>query len=119
MRESRIESRKGARLQVRQLAVVGTFPLRRKAHLLLDVQERGSERIEFRDVSGEDFRLYRGAWDLAGDSTGTRVAYSLVAEPKGMVPTWIGRSMMKGGATDLLEQVRAEIERRASAPHAH
>jgi carbon monoxide dehydrogenase subunit G len=113
MRASVVEDRRGARLQVRQEAVVGVFPFKRKARLLLDVQERSPERIEFRDLSGQDFRLYHGAWDLAGDSNCTRVAYSLDADPKGAVPGWLGRSMMRGSAEDLLEQVRAEIERRA------
>lgn len=113
MRESVVEERKGTRLRMRQEAVVGVFPLKRKARLVLDVQERAPERIEFRDLSGQDFRVYRGAWDLAGDSTGTRVAYSLDADPKAAAPGWIGRNMMRRGAEDLLEQVRAEVERRA------
>jgi carbon monoxide dehydrogenase subunit G len=115
MRESVVEERKGARLRVRQEAVVGVFPLKRRARLVLDVQERTPERIEFRELSGHDFRFYRGAWDLAGDSTGTRVAYSLEADPTGLVPGWLGRNMMRRSAEELLEQVRDEIERRARA----
>jgi carbon monoxide dehydrogenase subunit G len=113
MKHSTIERRTGARLQIRQEAVVGVFPVRRKARLLLDALERRPERIEFRDTLGRDFRFYRGAWDLREDSTGTRVAYSLDADPLAVVPSWIGRGMMRRSATDLLEQVRAEIERRA------
>jgi carbon monoxide dehydrogenase subunit G len=115
MKQSEVESRKGARLKVRQQAVVGVFPLRRKARFTLDVLEQRPERIEFRDILGQDFRFYRGAWDLSGDSTGTRVAYWLDAAPKGVAPAWLGRGVMRHGAEDLLEQVRAEIERRAQA----
>lgn len=113
MRTSVVEERKGSRVRMRQEAIVGVFPLKRKARLVLEVQERAPERIEFRDLSGQDFRLYRGAWDLAGDSTGTRVAYSLDADPKAAAPSWIGRGMMRRGAEELLEEVRAEVERRA------
>jgi carbon monoxide dehydrogenase subunit G len=113
MKESVVEQRTGARLRVRQQAVVGVFPMRRKARLMLDVLERRPERIEFRDTLGQDFHFYRGAWDLRGDSTGTRVAYSLDAAPRTGAPAWLGRGMTSHGAHDLLQQVRAEIERRA------
>lgn len=113
MKQSTIEKRSGARLQVRQQAVVGVFPMRRKARLLLDVLERPPERIEFRDVLGQDFHSYQGAWDLAGDSTETKVAYSLDVAPKTMAPRWLGRGMISHSAQDLLRQVRDEIERRA------
>src|SRR6185503_14567908 len=63
MKQSTVERRTGSRLQIRQQAVVGVFPVRRKARLLLDALERRPERIEFRDTLGQDFRFYRGAWD--------------------------------------------------------
>ncbi len=116
MKESSVDEQKGPRLKVRQLAVIGVFPLRRKAHLLLDVLERRPERIEFRDILAEDFRFYRGAWDIVGDSTGTLVAYSLDAAAKTAAPSWMARGVMRRGAQQLLEQVRDEIERRAAAP---
>ena len=115
MKQSAVEERKGARLKVRQQAVVGVFPMRRKARLLLDVLERRPERIEFRDILGEDFRFYRGAWDVVGDSTGTLVAYSLDAAPKTAAPSWMARGVMRKSAEKLLEQVRDEVERRAVA----
>lgn len=115
MKQSVVEERKGARFKVRQQAVVGVFPMRRKARLLLDVLERRPERIEFRDILEEDFHFYRGAWDLVGDSTGTLVAYSLDAAPKTAAPSWMARGVMRRSAVQLLEQVRDEIERRAIA----
>lgn len=115
MKQSVVESRRGSRLQIRQQAVIGVFPMRRKARLLLDVLERRPERIEFRDIRGEDFHFYRGAWDLVGDSTGTRVAYSLDVAPKTAAPSWMARGVMRRSAEQLLEQVRDEVERRSVA----
>ena len=115
MKQSVVEERKGARLHVRQQAIIGVFPMRRTARLLLDVLERRPERIEFRDLLNEDFRSYRGAWDILGDSAGTSVAYSLDVIPKTAVPSWLARGMMRRSAEQLLAQVRAEVERRAAA----
>lgn len=115
MKQSAVESRDGARVRVRQEAVVGVFPVRRRARLVLDVLECRPERIEFRDRLGQDFHLYHGAWEMVGDSAGTSVGYSLDVSPKSAAPAWLGRSMMRRSAQDLLEQVRAEIERRARA----
>lgn len=115
MKQSAVEERKGARVKVRQQAVVGVFPMRRKARLLLDVLERRPERIEFRDILEEDFRFYRGAWDIVADSTRTLVAYSLDTAPKAPTPPWLARGLMRKSAEQLLEQVRTEVERRAAA----
>ena len=116
MKQSVVEARDGARVRVRQVASIGVFPMRRTAHLVLDVLEHEPQRIAFSDTLGEDFRLYAGSWELRSDSAGTMVAYSLDATPKAAVPGWIGRSMMRHAASDLLRQVHAEIERRAIAP---
>lgn len=114
VKHSDVERRADGLVKVRQVASVGVFPLRRSARVTLDVREEAGVRIEFRDMLGKDFSLYSGEWSLSGDSTRTVVAYALAATPRGMVPRWLGRSMMSRSASDLLSQVRAEIERRAA-----
>jgi len=114
MKHSTVEHRDGPRVRVNQSASIGVFPMRKTARLALDVLEEQPDRLAFRDTLGQDFRLYSGSWELLSDSSRTTVIYSLDATPKAPVPSWIGRSMMSHAATDLLRQVHAEIERRAT-----
>ncbi len=114
VKHSDVEHRADGVVKVRQMASVGVFPFRRSARVTLDVREEARSRIEFHDMLGKDFSVYSGAWSLSGDSTRTVVVYSLNATPRVMVPRWLGRSMLSHSASDLLSQVRAEIERRAS-----
>ncbi len=83
------------------------------SYVTLEVEEEAPNRIQFRDLLGEDFRHYSGSWELMSDSSRTIVAYALDARPRASVPHLIGRSMMSHGANDLLSQVRTEMERRA------
>ncbi len=114
VKHSDVERREGGVVRVRQMASVGVFPIRRTARVTLDVREQAPNRIEFRDVLGKDFSVYTGAWSLRGDARRTVVRYSLDVTPRAKVPRWLGRSMMSRSASDLLSQVRAEIERRAA-----
>ena len=113
LKRSEIESRDGTRVRLRQVAAVGVFPFKKTARVTLEVEEEEPNRIEFRDLLGEDFRHYSGSWELMSDSARTIVAYALDARPRSSVPLVIGRGMMSHGANDLLSQVRAEMERRA------
>ena len=115
MKQSTVERRDGPRVRIRQVASLGAFPMKKTAWLTLEVLEEQPGRIAFRDTLGRDFRTYRGAWELRGDSTQTIVSYTLDATPKTAAPHWIGRGMMSHAARDLLEQVRAEAERRVGA----
>lgn len=113
MRASAVESRMDGHLTVRQEAVVGAFPLRRTAHLLLRVREEPGNRIEFQDVLDRDFRVYRGEWQLHPGPSSTSVTYRLHAQPVRGIPPLIGRAAMRRTAEQLLTQVRAEMMRRA------
>jgi hypothetical protein len=126
MRTSAVESRADSDLTVRQEAVVGVFPFRRVAHLLLSVRERPDTSIEFRDVLDRDFRVYRGAWELRPGPSGTDVTYRLEARPASATPSFLDRAVLSRTVTRLLTQVRAEMVRRAgsggtawSGPTAH
>lgn len=115
MRTSSVESRADGDLTVRQEAVVGVFPLRRTAHLLLSVRERPDTSIEFHDVLDRDFRLYRGAWELRSGPSGTGVTYRLEAQPVGATPSFLERAVLSRTVTRLLTQVQAEMMRRAGS----
>lgn len=112
MKESEVERLPGGRLKVRQVAVAGVFPFHRTLHLRLDVTEDPRRRIEFVDESGEDFAHYAGAWALRADSAATQVTYTLDAVPRQGAPSRISRSVMRHSASELLDQVRAEMDRR-------
>jgi hypothetical protein len=103
----------GQRL-LRQDAVGGVFLLRRRMHVLLQVDEDSTRRIGFRDVLGKDFLRYAGEWRLSADSTGSHVEYELDAEPRSAVVRAFCRGAMRNTAEDLLTQVRAEMMRRAA-----
>src|SRR5690349_286713 len=78
VRTSTLEHRDG-RLLLRQEAVGSLFVFHRRVHVLLEIHETPGHRIDFHDVSGEDFHSYVGAWQIAPDSAGTRVVYELTA----------------------------------------
>jgi hypothetical protein len=44
------------------------------------------------------------------------IGYTLDAAPRATAPGWLSRGVMRGSTSDLLAQVRAEIERRAAKP---
>jgi ribosome-associated toxin RatA of RatAB toxin-antitoxin module len=114
IRHSEVLARDSARVRLRQVAVIGLFLMRQTARVTLEVHEQPPFRIEFRDIQLEDFHAYRGSWSLSRDSTHTVVLYALDASPRSGAPGWLGRSLMSHSARGLLQQVRAEVERRAS-----
>ena len=113
MKRSQVVGRDSAGLRLRQTATVGVFPARKTSHILLEVREQAPHRIQFHDVSRQDFHQYEGAWELAADSARITVSYTLDARPRSPILHVFGRSMMSHAAQDLLKQVRTEMERRA------
>jgi hypothetical protein len=115
LRKSIVEWRDTDRLLVRQEGVMGVFPFRSVARVLLDVREQPPGRIEFRDVLGRDFRSYSGEWALDGDSTRVHVMYTLHARPVVAAPHALGRGMSSRTVKDMLSQLRQEMVRRVAA----
>jgi len=114
MQESEVVSRPGDSLRVWQAATVGALTFHRTIHVLLAVQEEPQRRIAFADVSGHDFGKYVGAWTLRAAHDSTVVAYALDASPHKNAPRLLSRNVMSRTTSELLAQVRAEIERRAA-----
>lgn len=82
--------------------------------LRLAVREEAPARIAFRDVDGGQFSLYEGSWSIAGAGPGCVVSYDLAAAPRpALGPAFVARRALKAGVERLLEEVRAEMERRA------
>ena len=113
MRSSAVEWREGGHLLLHQTLSGGFFPFRRTMRVALEVREDPEREIAFQDVLARDFLHYAGTWTLAPDSIGTFVAYTLEADPRGALPSVVGRGMMTRSVHDLLSQVQAEIQRRA------
>ncbi|MDE2491212.1 MAG: SRPBCC family protein [Elusimicrobia bacterium] len=113
MRQSRVvgAAPDGAEL-VEQVAIGRALFLRKSARVLLEVRRDG-DRLDFRDVSREDFDDYRGRWEVQNTVAGSLVVYRLVADPKFFAPSFLMRGALRRSARDLLARVRAEILRRA------
>ena len=116
IRKSDVEPRNGEDLRVHQVATVGKFPFRLTARVALAVHEERPHHIAFADISGQDFRTYVGSWALRADSGSTVIAYVLDAAPRVGPPGWVGRSGMRHSVSEMLAEVRTEIERRAAKP---
>ena len=114
MHESRIEQRNDDTLRVHQVASISVLLFHRNATVTLAVIETPPHRIEFVDVLGQDFRSYAGSWSLQPDSGATKVSYVLEAAPRTGPSGWLSRGVMSRTTSDLLAQVRREIERRAA-----
>jgi hypothetical protein len=103
-------------LIVYQRATAGVFPLRRTMQVELLIHETPGAKIEFEDLLGNDFKFYRGAWELKGpheaSSREVEVGYRLETFPYAVPFTTLGRSVMGSNVRNLLEQVRSEMMRR-------
>lgn len=115
MSASRSERTADGHLRVHQTANAGLFIFHRRMNVVLEVEEVHGRRIVFHDVLRKDFDHYAGEWRIEADSSGTIVHYALEADPKGALPHMLCRGTMRKTAEDLLEQVRAEMTRRAAA----
>ena len=115
MSVSRSERTADGHLRVHQTANASLFMFHRRMNVVLEIEEMHGRRIVFHDVLGKDFDHYAGEWRIEADSSGTIVHYALEADPKGALPHMMCRGMLRKTAEDLLEQVRAEMTRRAAA----
>jgi len=113
MKSSRVrEARADGALLVEQKAVGGMFGLERVATLLLEVR-REKESLLFEDVGRESFWRYEGEWRVQATARGSTATYRLVAQPDFIVPPFVLGRVLRRGARELLDDVRAEIVRRS------
>jgi carbon monoxide dehydrogenase subunit G len=114
MRSSAAARDESGRLFIAQRATGRAGPFSRTLHVVLEVAERPTSRIEFRDISGTSFGSYVGSWSIDPDGAALRVTYVLEARPHS-VPRVFARSILASNARGLLDQVRQEMLRRSRA----
>jgi hypothetical protein len=113
MRSSRVKARGDGYLLVEQESVARMLWFRRKLDVVLKVREDPPRSIAFEDVSKASFERYEGSWTLQDTPAGREVIYRLTV--KGGLIGLVARNRSQGMVRELLEQVRAEIVRRAAA----
>ena len=113
MRSSRVKARGDGYLLVEQESVARMLWFQRKLDVVLKVREDPPRSIAFEDVSKASFERYEGSWTLQDTPAGREVIYRLTV--KGGLIGLVARSRSQGMVRELLEQVRAEIVRRAAA----
>ena len=84
----------------------------RQVHLLLWVRTDGAERLDFQDLSLRDFTRYEGAWSFRAIPAGTRVRYSLRAQPRADLPGPLTGGAFERSALQMLSQLRNEMQHR-------
>lgn len=99
-------------LIVEQKARAGYLLAGKTVSVRLRVAETPMRLIEFVDLTGKDFNWYSGSWSLAPFDEGCSVRYELRAELRSAPPRWLRRAVAGRDVKRLLEDVRAEMERR-------
>ena len=112
MKESRAERRDDGFILLTQRARAGFVLAGKDVRVMLRVQEFSDRRIEFVDLSDRDFDWYAGSWELEPAQPGCLVRYELQADRRFSAPKWLSRAAASRNVRELLEDVKAEIERR-------
>ncbi len=116
---SQVSSSEGNERVVTQHGFAQFLFIRQNIDLVLHVTEQPMEAIDIRLVSG-NMREYQARWELqavsplpqAGDDLRTRIAYAGIIAPDFYVPTLFGATLMKRDLRNMLNAVRAEMEKR-------
>jgi hypothetical protein len=112
VKRSVVRERVVGRALIEQEAEPRLMMFAKRVHLLLDVTE-AAEELQFVDRSGRSFSSYSGLWRLAGEGTGTRITYQLLAQPSFSVPSFVLTRLLRKDAARMIEGLRAEIAARA------
>ncbi len=115
IRTSRVLERHPDHLLLEQVASGGVLFFRRRTSVLLVIYEEPLRSIWFQDTSGKDFVSYAGAWRIEPQPRYVRVEYRLEAAPRFYIPGFLARGIFRKSAERLLDEVRLEIMKRASA----
>lgn len=115
IRASRILERHPDHIVLEQEASGGVLFFRRRTFVRLDIYEQPLRHLWFQDTSGRDFLSYSGAWLIEGEPSSVRVEYRLEAAPRFYVPGFLAHGIFRKSAERLLDEVRLEIMKRASA----
>lgn len=113
---SQVDSSAGNERVVTQDGFARFLFIRQNIDLVLHVTEQPMEAIDIHLVSG-NMREYQARWELQamphpGDDGRTRIAYTGIIAPDFYVPTLFGATLMKSDLRNMLNAVKAEIEKR-------
>jgi ribosome-associated toxin RatA of RatAB toxin-antitoxin module len=109
---SRVLERGGDRAVVEQDALARFMMFSKSVHLVLEV-EQGPAAVRFRDLSGQSFSSYEGAWVFTERDGYTAIRYQLSARPAFDVPDFLLKRLLKRDATRMIERLQREIAARA------
>jgi ribosome-associated toxin RatA of RatAB toxin-antitoxin module len=116
LEESRVVGRPGAgAVLVEQTATDKTFFFAPRMRVTLLIHEYEHAAIVFSDTLHADFVSNEGSWTIRQDERGCRVDYHMIALPRFSVPKFLLAPAFAADAHALLGEVRAEMQRRASA----
>jgi ribosome-associated toxin RatA of RatAB toxin-antitoxin module len=82
--------------------------------LLLRVKEQAPWRIDFTQAEDKPFRHYQGAWQIEPVANGCRVDYTLTVSRGDMAPLFLERRLFRENSLDLMRELKAAVQRRAS-----
>jgi len=116
---SQVSSSEGSERVVTQNGFAQFLFIRQNIDLVLHVTEQPMEAIDIRLVSG-NMREYQARWELQAmsptrqpaDDGRTRISYAGIIAPDFYVPTLFGATLMKRDLRNMLNAVKAEIEKR-------
>jgi ribosome-associated toxin RatA of RatAB toxin-antitoxin module len=115
---SQVTSRNGNERVVAQSGFAKFLFIRQPVDLILHVTEQPMQTIDIRLISG-NMREYQARWELqalpprqAPDGDRTQIAYAGLIAPDFYVPTLFGAALMKSDLRNMLNAVKAEIEKR-------
>ena len=108
VKRSIVRSRTGDRAVVDQEAVSRVLFFSKTVRLRLDIQE-AADAVAFRDICGQSFVVYEGAWRVTATPDGSTVTYELRAQPAFDVPEFLIRRLMKRDAGQLIARLRAAM----------
>jgi carbon monoxide dehydrogenase subunit G len=115
VRQSTVESRHENSVRLEQQFETRLLVASINARVDLQVVETINHQIDFADLSHRDFEVYRGSFKLTSSREGwLTVSYQLLAKPRMNIPGWLSGNLLDTNVEQLLEDVRTEIERRAT-----
>ena len=110
VKHSELVERAGGNVLLRQQLTGELFFFKRELSVLLRVQERFPERMDFEDELKKDFKIYRGYWQVEGSTNTTALHYHLEAQPPFRLPAQMMRKSSEKKLRAMLEQLARRIE---------
>ena len=110
--ESSVVDRSGNRITVRQVISSKFLVFSRTVNLLIDVREHPFREIDFSEISGCPFAVYKGSWTLEREAGGVRVTYRLRVSKGALAPVIFEKRLFLERARKTLSEMKREIDRR-------